>query len=136
MPWLPAKRCVPLFLLDSLLLLAVTLVGFATHNSSLTDGRWLTTFLPLLFAWLTAAPALGLYSSGSAEQYSQVWRVALAALLAAPLAVLLRGLWLQGMVVPVFGLVMIAVTASGMTIGRILWITLSARKKGVWTKPA
>ncbi len=128
MSWLPAKQCLPLFALDSLILLAVTLIGFATHNSSLLDGRWLATFIPLVFAWLAAAPALGLYSPGSTGQYTQVWRAALAALLAAPLAVLLRGLWLQGVVVPVFGLVMMAITAAGMTLGRIVWITLNARK--------
>ena len=32
---------------DALVLLAVTLVGFANHNASLADGRWLTTFVPL-----------------------------------------------------------------------------------------
>ncbi|MEN4012877.1 MAG: DUF3054 family protein [Chloroflexota bacterium] len=136
MSWLPFKRCVILFFADSLVLLAVTLLGFATHNSSLSGGRWLTTFLPLLFAWLAAAPALGLYSPGIADQNRQAWRAALAALLAAPLAVLVRGLWLQGMIVPVFGLVLMAVTAAGMILWRLTWIALAARRKDAWTKPA
>ncbi len=55
-PWiLPA--------VDAFVLLAVTLAGFANHNSSTEGGRWLLTFLPLCIGWALVAPWLGNYDS-------------------------------------------------------------------------
>lgn len=113
---------------DALLLLAVTWLGFATHSRSLADGRWLVTYLPLLFSWLLAAFVLGLYRSGTADRYQVIWLILVAAIFAAPLAVMLRALWLQQTVIPVFGLVMMGMTAAGIGIWRLAWAAWTTRK--------
>ncbi len=128
-PWLPPKRLAALIALDALVLLAVTLFGFSTHNSSLAGSRWLTTFLPLVAGWAAVAPFLGLYSAEIANRPAEFWRAVLAAVYAAPLAVLLRGLWLGTPIIPVFGLVMMAVSAAGMGAWRLVWIIAINRKK-------
>jgi hypothetical protein len=46
---------------DVLIAAILTLVGFASHNELGTAGGLLTTFLPLLVAWLLVAPFAGLY---------------------------------------------------------------------------
>lgn len=113
---------------DALFLLAVTWLGFATHSRSLAGGRWLVTYLPLLFSWILAAYLLKLYHSGTADRYSMIWLVLAAAVFAAPLAVMLRALWLQQTVIPVFGLVMMSMTAAGMGIWRLAWVAWTTRK--------
>ncbi len=125
---LSRKQLMILIAVDTLVLLVVTWLGFATHNRSLADGRWLATFIPMAFAWFLAAPWLGLYRAGVADRMQDFWRTAIAAALAAPLAVLLRALWLQQTVIPVFGLVMIAMTAAGMMLWRLAWAAWTARK--------
>jgi hypothetical protein len=44
------------------------------------------------------------------------------------LAVLLRGVWLRQPVIPVFGLVMMAMTAAVMGVWRLVWAAVSSRK--------
>ena len=127
-PFLPLKNLAALIALDALVLLAITLIGFATHSSSLADGRWLATFLPLFIAWIAIAPWFGLYSYGVAGKTTEFWRALLAAAFAAPLAVLLRGLWLNASIIPIFGLVMMAVSAAGMGIWRLIWAGAATRK--------
>jgi len=126
----PLSRNQLIFLIavDLLVLLVVTWLGFATHDRSLADGRWLTTFIPLVFSWFLAAPWLGLYRAGAADRVQDFWRPGLAAALAAPLAVLLRALWLQQTVIPIFGLVMIAMTAAGMLLWRLAWAAWTTRR--------
>ncbi|OGO13254.1 MAG: hypothetical protein A2Y93_05285 [Chloroflexi bacterium RBG_13_68_17] len=50
----------------------------------------------------------------------QLWRPVLAALLAAPLGAMLRGLWLNAPVLPVFAVVMGAVLGAAMFAWRLL----------------
>jgi len=114
---------------DTLMLLVVTWAGFASHSRGLADGRWLSTFIPLVFSWFVAAPWLGLFQAGVADRLAEFWRPMVAGLLAAPLAVLLRAFWLQQTVIPVFGLVMIAMTAASMTVWRLAWAGWSTRKQ-------
>lgn len=113
---------------DALLLLVVTWLGFATHSRSLAGGRWLVTYLPLLFSWLLAAWVIGLYRAGIADRYQVIWLVLVAAIFAAPLAVMLRALWLKQTMIPVFGLVMMAMTGAGMGIWRLAWAAWTTRK--------
>jgi len=126
---LSRNQIITLAIGDTLVLLAVTVIGFATHSQSLGNARWLVTFLPLAAAWFLAAPWFGLFSDGTANRLTELWRPMLTAVFAAPLAVLLRALWLQQTVIPVFGLVMIATTAAGMGIWRAIWTALTARKQ-------
>ena len=47
---------------DILTLAVVTVIGFASHGTAGTAGsRMLTTFIPLLAAWLLIAPHLKVY---------------------------------------------------------------------------
>ncbi len=122
----------PLLILGDLLAIAVvTVIGFATHNE--TDASYLprmaATFVPLAVGWFALAPALGLFDASRAGRARQPWRPALAALFAAQLAVILRGLWLGAAVLPLFGLVLGATSALGMVVWRGIWMWLFNRKK-------
>lgn len=113
---------------DALILLGITVYGFMNHNSSFGGGRWLSTFLPLAASWAAAAIPLGLYNLDFTRKPAQIWRVLLAAVLAGPLAGLLRALWLGGMIIPVFALVLIGFTAAGIGLWRLIWALTSRRK--------
>ncbi|GIV63484.1 MAG: hypothetical protein KatS3mg045_0823 [Bellilinea sp.] len=118
-----------LVLMDGIVLLLVTFVGFASHSSSLADGRWLATFLPMLGGWLAAGGLGGVFQPQISMDYRQLWRVLIAAGLAAPLGAVVRGLWLQNVVMPLFALVMMAVSAAGLLIWRLVWIWWTTRKR-------
>lgn len=118
-----------LILMDGIILLLVTFIGFASHSSSLADGRWLATFLPMLAGWLVAGWLSGIFQPQISTDYRQLWRVIGCATLAAPFGAVLRGLWLQNVVMPVFAFVMMAVSAVGLLIWRLIWITWKTRKQ-------
>ena len=69
---------------DALVVFAVTLFGFFSHNQSLTNLRWMTTFLPVVLAWGLIAPWFGLYHPEVIAHPSQVWRIVPVLLLATP----------------------------------------------------
>jgi hypothetical protein len=81
----------------------------------------LSTFLPVTAAWLVIAPWFGAYRSDLNRQPKQAWRFGLAALLSAPLAATLRGLWLNAAVLPLFVLIMALTNALGFLIWRLVW---------------
>jgi hypothetical protein len=119
---------------DALVLLVVTLAGFANHNTSLADGRWLTTFVPLIIAWGLVAPWLGNYNPAGWRSPLQAWRALLAMVLAAPLAGFLRAVLLGGTVIPIFVVALGGIAALSMTLWRVCWAVISAREYA-WTKP-
>ena len=127
------RNLVVLLFGDAVAILVVTVMGFASHDLSPVNPRIWATFIPMLAAWLLVAPWLGLYQSESIARPIEVWRAGLAAVLAAPIAAVLRGLWLSALVVPVFALVLGAVAALGMMIWRFVWFLL-LRGKLSWTK--
>lgn len=94
---------------DLLAILVLTLVGFASH-AELTSAGWrlLTTFLPVSAAWFFSAYFLGALDSRNVTLPSQLWRAGLAMFFAAPLAVILRGLWLNRPILPIFAVVLTA----------------------------
>lgn len=112
---------------DVLAILVVTMIGFLTHYGDTEGWRWLTTFLPVLFAWLMIAPWLGVYRTDLACQLREVWRPMLAALLSAPLAATLRGAWLNAAVLPLFVGVLGLTNALGFLIWRGTWAILMQR---------
>ncbi|NMB88844.1 MAG: DUF3054 domain-containing protein [Chloroflexi bacterium] len=114
---------------DAIAILAVTLLGFVTHDSSLATPRWLSTFLPVCAGWALIAPWMGLYDPGPRDDPRQLWRIPLAMLLAAPLAGWLRGFWLNSPVIPVFVLVLGLTSAAGVLLWRALWTLLLVRKR-------
>jgi hypothetical protein len=83
-----------LLLGDALAILVVTLIGFTTHGLSTATPRWLTTFIPLLISWFLLAPWFGVFLAANYCRPLQTWRAALAIAFAAPLAALLRSVWL------------------------------------------
>ncbi len=113
---------------DALAVLVVTMIGFLTHYSGIRDWRWLTTFLPVLAAWLVFAPWFGAYRLELVDDPRQVWRPALAALLCAPLAATLRGFWLNTVILPVFVVVLGVTSALGILLWRFGWAALIARR--------
>jgi hypothetical protein len=116
-----------LILGDSLTLLIVTLIGFATHGESGVSflPRMLAAFIPLLIGWFLLAPWFGLFKAEIISTPKQIWRPALAMLFAGPLAVVLRGLILNAPIIPIFAVVLSATSAFGMMIWRTLysWLT-------------
>jgi len=114
---------------DGLFLLGVTLAGEVTHGISLLSPRWLTTFIPLLIGWALSAPPLGLYHTLYANRFGVSVRTLWAVLLAVPLAIWLRGFWLQTAVVPLFVLVLTATTGVALATWReIAALVLRSRK--------
>lgn len=112
---------------DALAAFIITLVGFLTHYGAVRDWKWITTFFPVLAAWLAVAPWMGLYDPARFVRPGHAWRAAAAAAIAAPLAATLRGLWLGGVVTPIFVLVLAANSALGFLIWRWLWAQIARR---------
>ncbi len=115
---------------DALMLALVTLAGLATHDELGQAGRRLwPTFLPLLAAWLLAAPHLGVFDPQKTRQVRSLWRPFWAMLLAAPLGALLRSLWLGSSAVIVdFVLVMGGLSALALLAWRCLFWVFFQRK--------
>lgn len=97
-----------------------TLAGFLSHGTLTADAwdRMLATFLPFLASWLTLAPFLGLYQRDRCADVSGLGRAALAVLFSAPMGGLLRGLWLDSPVLPLFVLIMMGVASALMLLWR------------------
>jgi len=114
---------------DILTLAVVTWVGFATHGETSLDllPRMMTTFLPLLAGWFLLAPLLRLFSPQITPDPRQLWRPVYATLLAAPLVGVLRAAMLNGIVLPLFVLILGASTALGMLLWRNLFLFVQRR---------
>jgi hypothetical protein len=112
-----------LILGDILAIAIITLIGFATHGEAGLSflPRMAALYFPLSISWFLLAPAMGLFQQQTISDPKQLWRPALSALFAAPLAAVLRGLILNAPIIPVFALVLGATTALGMAIWRGLY---------------
>jgi hypothetical protein len=120
-----------LILGDLLAIAILTVIGFASHGE--TDASYLprmaATFIPMAVSWFLLAPALGLFEAERVRSTRQLWRPAWGAFFASQQAVILRGLWLNAPVLPLFGIILGATAALGMLIWRGIWIWLLGRKK-------
>ena len=113
---------------DLIAILLVTLIGFIFHGESIANPRWLTTFFPFTAAWALQAPWLGLYRPAVASNVREAWwRAGLAALLAAPMAGLLRALLLGSVVIPVFVIVLALTAAAVVALWRLSYALRSPR---------
>lgn len=114
---------------DIFSILAVTLIGFATHDELDTAfiTRMSALFFPLLIAWFLISPWLGLFQAEIASNPKQLWRPALAMLFAAPLAAVLRGLILSAATIPIFAIVLAATSAFGMVLWRGIYFLLNRK---------
>jgi hypothetical protein len=118
-----------LILGDILAIALVTFIGFVTHGEADLSflPRMAALYVPLSISWFLLAPALGLFQRDISSDPKQLWRPALTALFAAPLAAVLRGFILSAPVIPIFAAVLAATSALGMVIWRALYL-LWARK--------
>ncbi|MDX9992836.1 MAG: DUF3054 family protein [Anaerolineales bacterium] len=114
---------------DLLTLVIVTIVGFLTHGPLTLEllPRMMTTFLPLLAGWFLLAPLLRLFSPKITVQPLQLWRPLYATFLAAPLTGVLRAAMLNGIILPLFVLILGASAALGMLLWRALFLLLQRR---------
>jgi DUF3054 family protein len=112
-----------LILGDLLAIAVVTFIGFATHGEAGLSflPRIAAIYFPLSIAWFLLAPFMGLFQQETIANPKQLWRPALTALFAAPLAAVLRGLLLNAPVIPIFAIVLGATTALGMVIWRTVY---------------
>ena len=118
-----------LLLGDVLTIALITFIGFATHGEADLSflPRMATTFFPLVVAWFLLAPWFGLFQDEIIYNARQLWRPALAAVFAAPLAAILRGLILNAPIIPIFAVVLGATSAFGMVIWRGLHFVLKLK---------
>jgi len=112
-----------LILGDVLAIAMVTLIGFASHNEADLSSlpRMAAVFFPLTLSWFLLAPWFGLFQDEITHNARQLWRPALAALFAAPMAAVLRGFILNAPVIPIFAAVLGVTLAVGMLIWRGLY---------------
>jgi hypothetical protein len=117
-----------LLLGDILILLLVTITGFATHGE-IESGWWrmVSTFIPLLVAWLFVAPVLQSFKLEFTKQAKQLWRPFYAMVLAAPLAAWIRGMWLGRAIIPIFVLALGGFSALAILAWRSLYLLFSRR---------
>ena len=110
----------------------ITLIGFATHGETGLSflPRMAATFFPLVIGWFLLAPRLGLFQDEVIHNARQLWRPALAALFAAPLAAVLRGLMLNTPIIPIFAVVLGVISALGMVVWRALYFLLNRKVSG------
>jgi hypothetical protein len=121
-PWI-------LLLGDVITFALVTLFGFATHGTLDTAGlRMLTTFFPVLAAWLLFAPFSGVYQPDRAADFRSLWRPFLAMVLAAPFAAWIRGVWLDTVILPVFVVVLGGICALAIIAWRTLYCLVLNRR--------
>ena len=127
---IPSRTQSFLIAVDALILLAVTLVGFAFHNTLATSGgRPLSTWLPWTVAWLLVAPNLNVFDEDAVSDFKQVWRPFWAMILASPIAGFLRALWLGNQVNPVFVVVFGGIAALSLVAWRLIYVAVIHRKE-------
>jgi hypothetical protein len=123
-----ATRTGILILGDIITLALVTAFGFASHGTLGSAGmRMLSTFIPILIAWVLLAIPHNAFKLEIANQFRELWRPFWAMVLAAPLAAFLRGLWLGTPILPVFVLVLGGVSALAILIWRAIYLGLVSR---------
>ncbi len=116
---------------DIITLAIVTIIGFASHGTADTAGtRMLTTFIPLVAAWLLIAPHLKVYDREIAIEGRQLWRPLWAMVLAAPMAAWLRGLILNSPILPIFVFILGGVSVVAILIWRgFYWLITTKLKR-------
>ena len=88
----------------------------------------LTTFVPLVIAWLLIAPHLRVFQDAVTSDWKELWRPFWAMVLAAPLAAWLRGGWLDAPILPIFVVVLGGISALSILAWRLVYALLAVRK--------
>ncbi|GAB4446904.1 MAG: hypothetical protein OHK0041_06150 [Anaerolineales bacterium] len=109
---------------DLLAIAVVTVIGFATHGEADLSflPRMLAAFVPLTVGWFLLAPWFGLFQPEIISNPRRLWRPVFVVLFAASFAALLRGLWLNAPIIPIFAVVLASTSALGMLIWRALYL--------------
>ncbi len=108
----------------------VTVFGFASHGEAETAGlRMLTTFLPLVAAWLLVAPHLKAFEMQRVGELRELWRPFWAMVLAGPMAAWLRGMMLNAPILPIFVVVIGGISAIALLAWRSLFLVIAFRKR-------
>lgn len=115
---------------DVIAFVILTFIGFATHGETNVSflPRMAAAFFPVVFAWFVLAPWFGLLDEAVINTPKNLWRIPLAFLFVAPLAVILRGTWLNAPVLPLFALIFGGSNAIGMMVWRWLYQVIFSRK--------
>ena len=116
-----------LILGDILAIAILTVIGFATHDEFDLSylSRMGTTFFPVLVSWFLAATWLDLFDERVISNPQLFWRILLAMLFAAPLAVMLRAALLHSAAQPLFALILGSTNAMGMLVWRGIFFLLA-----------
>jgi hypothetical protein len=119
-----------LILGDALAVAIITIIGFATHDEVGFSflPRMAAIYFPLSISWFLLAPSLGLFQREITSNPKQLWRPALAAFFAAPLAAVIRGFLLNAPIIPIFAAVLAVTSALGIVIWRGLYLFLSRKQ--------
>ncbi len=127
MPNLP-KPLVFLLIGDVVVLLGVTLFGFASHDRlDASVFRLLTTFVPLLVGWGLIGVHVGVFDPARTTDPRQLWRPFWAMVLAGPFVGWLRGVFLGSGVAPLFVVILGGVSALSLLAWRSLYLILHRR---------
>lgn len=107
---------------DAIAIFAITFLGLSFHQmDAVLFERLPFTAIPYFIAWAIAAAALQLYNPDLATRPAHLWRVPVAAAVAALPAAALRSLWLGTPLVPIFVVVMGAIVAVGLLVTRSIF---------------
>ena len=114
---------------DAVVLVLLTVAGFATHLTLDALWRMIVTASGALVAWFTVSPFLRVYDESTLRDPKALWRVALAWVIAAPLATFLRGAILGRDIPPVFVIVVILTNGFGLIAWRVFLGWSLARRR-------
>ncbi|OGO28438.1 MAG: hypothetical protein A2Z16_09325 [Chloroflexi bacterium RBG_16_54_18] len=124
------RQAVFLLVGDVLTLGLVTVFGFATHGTFDTAGiRMLSTFIPLVIAWLLVAPHLDTFNLLVIKDYRNLWSPFWAMVIAAPMAAWLRGIWLNAPILPIFVIVLGGFSALGLLVWRSIYFLIGRKRQ-------
>ncbi len=114
---------------DLIAIAIVTVIGFATHGETGISflPRMAASFFPVSVSWFLLAPWFGLFDEQITSNSKLLWRIPLAMLLSAPLAVILRAILLGAAALPLFTLILGLTSAFGMLLWRALYLFLQKR---------
>jgi len=104
---------------DVVVLVLMTVAGFATHLTLSDFARMMVTGVTALTAWAAVAWFMGVYRIAVIQDPRATWRVGWAWLIAAPLATFLRGAVLARDIPPVFVIVVILTNGFALVAWRI-----------------
>lgn len=118
---------------DILLLTALAIIGFINHSDingfweSLTNGHFWALWVPIVIGWLIVSSLAGVLNLHNATKISQLWRVALVAVIVMPIAVWVRSLFLSNdSIATVFVSVLILLGLATMIIWRLIYVLTTA----------